>query len=67
MVSRGQHRLDGGETLGGGVLGAAIGQAFDGTVVPFTAGFCLLGFGALVLVLIGERGRLFRTYSPPMR
>lgn len=55
------------QTLGGGVLGAAIGQAFDGTVVPFTAGFCLLGFGALVLVLIGERGRLFRTYSPPVR
>lgn len=55
------------QTLGGGLLGAAIGQAFDGTVVPFTAGFCLLGFGALVLVLIGERGRLFRTYSPPMR
>lgn len=55
------------QTLGGGLLGAAIGQAFDGTVVPFTAGFCLLGFGALVLVLIGERGRLFRTYSPPVR
>jgi len=55
------------QTLGGGLIGAAIGQAFDGTVVPFTAGFCLLALGGLVLVLIGEKGRLFRTYSPPMR
>ncbi len=55
------------QTLGGGIIGAAIGQAFDGTVVPFTAGFCLLALGALALVLIGERGRLFRTYNPPIR
>lgn len=55
------------QTLGGGLIGAAIGQAFDGTVVPFTAGFCLLAFGALTLVLIGEKGRLFRTYNPPTR
>ena len=55
------------QTLGGGLIGAAIGQAFDGTVVPFTAGFCLLGFGALALVLVGEKGRLFRTYNPPVR
>lgn len=55
------------QTLGGGLIGAGIGQAFDGTVVPFTAGFCLLGFGALVLVLVGEKGRLFRTYNPPIR
>lgn len=55
------------QTLGGGLIGAGIGQAFDGTVVPFTAGFCLLGFGALALVLVGERGRLFRTYNPPVR
>ena len=55
------------QTLGGGLLGAAIGQAFDGTVVPFTAGFCLLGFGALALVLVGEKGRLFRSYNPPVR
>lgn len=55
------------QTLGGGLIGAGIGQAFDGTVVPFTAGFCLLGFGALALVLVGEKGRLFRTYNPPVR
>jgi len=55
------------QTLGGGLIGAAIGQAFDGTVVPFTAAFCLLALGGLVLVLIGEKGRLFGTYSPPMR
>ena len=55
------------QTLGGGLIGAAIGQAFNGTVVPFTAGFCLLALGALALVLFGERGRLFRTFNPPIR
>jgi DHA1 family bicyclomycin/chloramphenicol resistance-like MFS transporter len=55
------------QTLGGGIIGAAIGQAFDGTVVPFTASFCLLAVGALALVLVGERGRLFGTYNPPTR
>lgn len=54
------------QTLGGGVIGAAIGQAFDGTVVPFTAGLCVLASCALVLVLIAEKGRLFRTYNPPI-
>ena len=55
------------QTLGGGLIGAAIGQAFDGTVVPFTAGFCLLALGGLVLVLVGEKGRLFGTHNPPTR
>ena len=38
----------------------AIGQAFDGSVVPLTAGFCILGFLAIGAVLFTERGRLFR-------
>ena len=39
--------------------GAVIGQAFDGTTVPLTAGFLLAGLLALVIVLVTERGRLF--------
>ncbi len=51
------------QTFGGGVIGAAIGYAFDDTVVPLAAGFCAAGGGALLMVLIAERGRLFRTRS----
>jgi DHA1 family bicyclomycin/chloramphenicol resistance-like MFS transporter len=51
------------QTLGGGVVGALIGQAFDGTVTPLAAGFFGVAAVALVLVLIAERGRLFGTSS----
>ena len=51
------------QTLGGGLIGAAVGQAFDGTVTPLAAGFCGVGLMALVLVLIAERGKLFTAPS----
>ena len=51
-------------TLGGGLLGAIIGQAFDGTLMPLAGGYFILGVIALVLVLLGERGRLFQQVSP---
>jgi len=44
---------------GGVLLGAAIGQAFDGTTRPLIAGFVAAGLGALALVAVTERGRLF--------
>ncbi len=47
-------------TIGGALIGFAIGQHFDGTTVPVTAGFALAGVGALAIVLVTERGRLFR-------
>lgn len=53
------------QTVGGGVIGALIGQAFDDTVLPLTAGFFAVSVVAFVLVLIGEKGRLFRTHSKP--
>lgn len=46
-------------TLGAG-LGAVIGQAFDGSARPMTAGFLAAALAALVAVAIAERGRLFR-------
>ena len=55
------------QTLGGGVIGAFIGLAFDGTVVPLAIGFAVAGFGALALVLIGEKGRLFHAVNAPER
>ncbi|GGE39065.1 Bcr/CflA family drug resistance efflux transporter [Agaricicola taiwanensis] len=53
-------------TLGGALLGAYVGQHFDGTVVPFTLGLTLFGFGALAMVLFAERGRLFRAHHAPV-
>jgi len=47
-------------TLGSALIGAAIGQAFDGTTVPLYAGFLLMGLIAFVVVLVTERGRMFR-------
>jgi MFS transporter, DHA1 family, multidrug resistance protein len=46
-------------TLLAASIGAAIGQQFDGTGVPVAAGFLCCGVLALLLVLWGERGRLF--------
>ena len=47
-------------TLGGALLGFAIGQQFDGTTVPMTLGFAATGLAALVFVVLAERGRLFQ-------
>ncbi|WP_246591048.1 multidrug effflux MFS transporter [Aminobacter anthyllidis] len=48
------------QTLGGGLIGAAIGQSFDGTTVPLAVGFCGVAAIGLVMVLIAEKGKLFR-------
>lgn len=49
------------QTAGGGLIGAMIGQFFDGTTIPLITGFVCVSGIALVLVLIGEKGRLFRS------
>lgn len=43
----------------GTVVGATIGQAFDGTTAPLATGFLVAGLAALAIVSITERGRLF--------
>lgn len=53
------------QTLGGALIGAVIGFSFDGTVLPLATGFFLAGTGGLVLVLIAERGKLFRIVNLP--
>ena len=47
-------------TVGGALVGFYVGQHFDGTVVPLTLGFTLCSLTALVVVLVTERGKLFR-------
>jgi DHA1 family bicyclomycin/chloramphenicol resistance-like MFS transporter len=53
------------QTVGGGVIGAIIGFSFDGTTVPLAAGYFVSSLVAIVMVLIAERGRLFRSLNPP--
>jgi DHA1 family bicyclomycin/chloramphenicol resistance-like MFS transporter len=40
-------------------IGALIGQQFNGSVLPVAVGFVICGVIALLLVLWGEKGRLF--------
>jgi DHA1 family bicyclomycin/chloramphenicol resistance-like MFS transporter len=48
-------------TVGGALIGFAVGQSFDGTDVPLTLGFAGCGCAALAVVLFAEGGRLFKT------
>jgi drug resistance transporter, Bcr/CflA subfamily len=47
------------QTVGGALIGSAIGQFFDGTTVPAAIGYTCMGALALVCILIAENGRLF--------
>lgn len=48
----------------GSLIGAVIGQSFDGTPAPMIAGFIGVSLLALVLAAVTERGRLFRPAPP---
>jgi DHA1 family bicyclomycin/chloramphenicol resistance-like MFS transporter len=50
-------------TTFGSIAGFAIGQMFDGTVVPFAVGVTIMGLLALAAVLFAEDGRLFGSGS----
>ncbi|MNL89040.1 hypothetical protein D3C87_2191230 [compost metagenome] len=52
-------------TVGGSLIGAVIGQAFDGTALPMVAGFFTVSIIGLVFVLIGEKGVLFQAHNKP--
>ncbi|WP_417686447.1 multidrug effflux MFS transporter [Roseibium sp.] len=48
-------------TLGGALLGYAMGQIFDGTTQPIGLAFSLYGLAALACILYAEGGTMFRT------
>ena len=50
-------------TLLGIGVGARIGQDYDGTLLPFATGFFLCTLATLAVVLVVEKGRLFRHHS----
>ena len=47
-------------SMGAVAVGSAIGQAYDGTTEPLAIGYLCVGVGVLAIVLLVERGRLFR-------
>lgn len=52
-------------TVGGSLIGAGIGQAFNGTALPMVSGFFIVSIIGLVFVLIGEKGTLFQAHNKP--
>lgn len=52
------------QTIGGGVIGAFIGQAFDGTATPLAIGYFTVAAIGVLFVLIAERGKLFKAHNP---
>ncbi|MCY0095393.1 multidrug effflux MFS transporter [Hoeflea ulvae] len=52
------------QTVLGGIVGALIGQAYDGTVFPLAAGYAAVSALSLLMVLIAEKGRLFGVGMP---
>ncbi len=54
--------VNGGATiLIGAVYGFFVGQSFDGTTVPLATGFVVSGAFTMVVLLVTERGRLYRS------
>lgn len=52
-------------TIGGSLIGAVIGQAFNGTALPMVAGFFIVSVVGLGFVLLGEKGVLFQPQNKP--
>jgi len=53
-------------TLLGIGIGTTIGQSYDGTLLPFAIGFFLCTLASLAVVLVVEKGRLFRPHGLPV-
>jgi DHA1 family bicyclomycin/chloramphenicol resistance-like MFS transporter len=51
-------------TILASIIGAAIGQAFDGTARPLALALLTASVLSLMLVLFSERGKLFRRLNP---
>ncbi|WP_429815485.1 multidrug effflux MFS transporter [Ensifer sp. B1-9] len=53
------------QTIGGSVIGAFIGQLFDGTATPLATGYFTVAVIGLVFVFIAEGGKLFKPHHQP--
>jgi DHA1 family bicyclomycin/chloramphenicol resistance-like MFS transporter len=54
-------------TLGAAILGFAIGQAFDGTPMPFLIGTAACGLGGFLVIVLTEPKQLFASIGTPSR
>lgn len=54
-------------TLISASIGAVIGHAYDGTTLPLALGFFIGGVAALLLIIWGEKGRMFTRPNAPHR
>ncbi len=52
-------------TAGSALIAGLIARTFDSTLIPLCAGYLALGVGCLAVVLVAERGRLFRPHHAP--
>jgi MFS transporter, DHA1 family, multidrug resistance protein len=52
------------QTVLGGILGAFVGLAFDGTVLPLSLGFLAMSLASFAVVALTERSRLFGRMAP---
>ena len=53
-------------TLLGIGIGITIGQDYNGTLLPFATGFFLCTLASLAVVLVVEKGRLFKPHARPV-
>ncbi|WP_246739515.1 multidrug effflux MFS transporter [Martelella sp. HB161492] len=51
-------------TAGSALLGSLVGLSFNGTTTPLITGFFCFGVATLAVVVIAERGKLFRPHNP---
>src|ERR1700676_2064618 len=54
------------QTLLGIGTGTVLGQDYDGTLLPFATGFFLCTLASLAVVLVVEKGRLFKPHGMPV-
>ena len=52
-------------TVGGALIGACIGQFYNGTATPMVIGYFTVSLIGVVFVLIAEKGKLFRPHNAP--
>jgi DHA1 family bicyclomycin/chloramphenicol resistance-like MFS transporter len=52
------------QTILGGTLGALIGLAYDGTIMPLTIGYLILSLLSFAVIAMTEPGRLFGRADP---
>lgn len=53
-------------TLIGIAVGSAIGQHYNGTLIPLATGALISSFAALAVVFVVEKGRLFTPHNTPV-